>query len=66
MVSKESSINDIVDSLGIVRTGDRQTGVFWEYGGKRIPRPVFSSCWKTVYTEFGIDCGFLKFKGYRE
>ena len=60
MINKESSINDIIDSLGIKRIGTRDTGVFWEFNGIKVPRPPFKSCWKVVKEKFGIDCELLK------
>lgn len=65
-VNKESSINDIVEYLGIKIIGTRETGVYWEYGNIRIPRPVFKNCWKAVKENFGIDCEYLKIEGYYE
>lgn len=60
-INENSSINDIVDSLGIKRIGTRETGgVFWEFNGVKVPRPPFKSCWKVVKEKFGIDCEFLK------
>lgn len=41
-LTKESSINDIVDSLGIKRIGTYtgyESKVFWEYNEKKITRP---------------------------
>jgi hypothetical protein len=64
IVTKDSSINDKVDYLGIKRIGDRKTGVFWEYNGIKIPRPSFKACWKAVKQNFGIDSDLLKEEGY--
>ena len=60
IINKNSSINDIVDSLGIKRMWVREKGVFWEYNGVKVPRPPFSSCYKVVKEKFGIDCELLK------
>lgn len=66
-VTKESSINDIVDSLGIKRIGTytgRDSVVYWEYKGKKISRPSIKGAWKKVKQEFGIDSDLLKVEGY--
>lgn len=63
-VTKESSINDIVDSLGIKRIGRYPDPVFWEHNGKRIIRPNEKSEYKVVKREFGIDSNLLKFENY--
>jgi hypothetical protein len=64
-INENSSINDIVDSLGIKRIGTRDTGgVFWELNGIKVPRPPFKACWKVVKEKFGIDCEYLKCKDY--
>ena len=63
-VTKESSINDIVDSLGIERIGKSPGEVFWKFGRKTISRPGFKSCWRIVKREFGIDSDLLKIEGY--
>ena len=64
-INDNSSINDIVDSLGIKRIGTRETGgVFWKLNGVKVPRPNFKSCWKVVNEKFGIDCKYLKCKDY--
>lgn len=60
-VTKESSINDIIQSLGIEIIGTRETGVYWKFNDKIIPRPVFKNCWKAVKENFNIDCDLLKF-----
>ena len=63
-VTKESSINDIVDSLGIERIDKSPGEVFWEFGRKTILRPGIKSCWRIVKREFGIDSDLLKIEGY--
>jgi hypothetical protein len=66
IVTNQSSVNDIVDHLGITRIGDnRIEEVYWEYNGVRILRPTFKACWKSVKENFGIDSDLLKFEdGY--
>jgi hypothetical protein len=60
-VTKESSINDIIQYLGIEIIGTRETGVYWKYNNKSIPRPPFKACWKAVKENFNIDSDLLKF-----
>jgi hypothetical protein len=66
-VSQESSMNDIVDFLGIKRIGTYtgfDSSPKWEYNGKIINRPSIKFAWLKVKTEFGIDSDLLKVEGY--
>lgn len=66
-VTKGSSINDIIDSLGIKRIGSYTgpgSNPQWEFNGKVISRPSIKGAWRKVKREFGIDSPLLKVDGY--
>lgn len=57
-ITIDSSFNDIVDSLGIVRLGNAK----WCFNGKCIDRPKMNKIKSTLENEFGIFTNLLKYR----
>lgn len=60
-VTKDSSFNDIVDFLGIVRI-EAGNSTKWCFNGKCINRPKPNAIKKTLEYEFGIFTDLLKYR----
>lgn len=61
-VTIDSSFNDIVDSLGIVRLGNGIANVKWCFNGKCIDRPKMNKIKTALESEFGIFTNLLKYR----